>query len=396
MTKNKIKILFCIHDFRGRGAEKVLATLLTKMDREKYQVGVFVFHDIFDMDIPKDVEMLSAHLKPYPPSAGLGEKITGNIRKVIALNRTLKRFSPDVALSVSGTNITLVIAAYLLERKPKIILSEHTMPSLFSKECRSWLIRLLTDKLLSWTYPRADLLIVPSKGVSDDLVLNYGIPPGRIAVIPNPLDIEQINQAASADPEFAFPDDGYYRIGFVGGLSREKNVACLLRAFALVREKREHVRLFLVGEGGEREKLESIAGQMGIADKVHFLGYRENPYAVLKRFDVLVVPSFYETFSYVMLEAMVCSVPVISTKWQGSEDLYKDRENCLLVPLDDPAAMALAIENLMTQDGLRLTLVAHGLELAHQCEAGKIVARYDGVIRGVLAGDGACHVTDAP
>jgi glycosyltransferase involved in cell wall biosynthesis len=383
---NKIRLLCCIHDFRGRGAEKVLATLLDKMDREKYHLGVFVFHDTFALDLPKDVEMLSAHIPAYPPTAPAVTKIMGNARKVLALRGALGRYAPDVVLSVSGTNITLIAAACLFRRRMKIILSEHTMPSIFTNENRQRIIRLLTNKSISLMYPRADEIVVPSKGVSDDLFLNYGIPPEKITVIANPLDIEQIRHAADADLDFTFPEDGYYKIGFVGGLSREKNVGYLLKAFALLRERGKPVRLFLVGDGHERNDLERLAGRLSIADAVHFLGYQKNPYAFLKKFDMLVIPSFYETFSYVMFEAMACSVPVISTRWRGSEDLYKDRENCLLVPLDDPEAMAAAISELMAGEDLKRTLVAGGLELAQTCAVHKIIGRYDAMISRVVSG----------
>jgi glycosyltransferase involved in cell wall biosynthesis len=383
VNMDKIRLLCCIHDFRGRGAEKVLSTLLNRFDRGKYDLGVFVFHDTFAVDLPNDVEVLSAHIVPDPPSAGFVTKIKGNIRKVIAMGKVIRRYSPDVALSVSGTNITLVIAACLFKRTLKVILSEHTMPSLFSRESRYRLGRFLTDRLISLTYPRADKIVVPSKGVLDDLVEHYRIASNKITVIPNPLDLDLIRRADDAGSGFAFPDDGRFRIGFVGGLSREKNVACLLKAFAKLREEGKPVRLFLVGDGDEKNDLKHLAERLSIAGELSFLGYQKNPYAVLKKFDVLVVPSFFETFSYVMLEAMACGVPVISTKWRGSEDLYTDGGNCLLVPIDAPAEMALAIEKVMTREDLRRDLIRHGRELADNFDAGKIAGKYDRMVEGV-------------
>ena len=381
----KIRLLCCIHDFRGRGAERVLSTLLNKIDREKFDLGVFVFHDTFAMEIPKDVEIFSAHIPTDSPSAGFVTKIKGNIRKIIALGKVLRRYSSDVALSVSGTNITLVIAACLFQRTLKIILSEHTMPSLFTRESRHRLGRFLTNQLIALTYPRAEEIVVPSQGVFDDLVTHYGITPHTITVIPNPLDLDLIRRAADAGTEFVFPDDGHFRIGFVGGLSREKNVECLLKAFAMLREEGKRVRLFLVGDGDEKNNLKRLADQLSIAGAVHFLDYQKNPYAVLKKFDILAVPSFFETFSYVMLEAMACGVPVISTKWRGSEDLYKDGENCLLVSIDAPGEMALAIARVMAHEDLRSTLIRHGRELANKFDVSKIAGEYGRMVEGVAA-----------
>ena len=140
-----------------------------------------------------------------------------------------------------------------------------------------------------------------------------------------------------------------------------------------------------MGDGDAKNDLKLLADQLSIADAVHFLGYQKNPYAVLKRFDILVVPSFFETFSYVMLEAMACGVPVISTRWRGSEDLYKDGENCLLVPIDAPREMGLAIAKVMAHEDLRGTLIRHGLELDNKFDAEKIAGEYGRMVEGVAA-----------
>jgi N-acetylgalactosamine-N,N'-diacetylbacillosaminyl-diphospho-undecaprenol 4-alpha-N-acetylgalactosaminyltransferase len=384
MEMGKMKLLFCIQDLRGRGAEKVLATLLNKFNRDNYHLGVFVYHDTFTVKIPPDVDLLSAHLLSYPASAGLFTILRMNIKKIIAQGKVLRIYEPDIVLSVSGTNITLVIAKYLFKRTSKIILSEHTMPSAFTRESR-WIIKFFTRTFISLMYPRADVIVVPSKAVADDLFLHYRVSQEKIRVIPNPLDIEQVQDAANAQPAFHFPDDGSFRVGFVGGLSREKNVGCLLKAFAMVKRKGTPVRLFLVGDGDERETLINLTKELFIGDAVHFLGYQENPYALMKKFDALVVPSFYETFSYVVLEAMACKVPVISTKWQGSEDIYKNMENSLLVPMNDENQLADAIEKVLLQEDLRKKLVSHGYELITKYDSIKVTRQYEELINGVIS-----------
>lgn len=376
----KIRLLCCIHDLRGRGAERVLSTLLGKLDRNKYQIGLFVYHDIVKMGIPDDIDILSAHIPSYLPSAGLFTKLAMFLRKVFAITKTLNSYKPDFVLSVAGTNEALIVARYLSRSKPKVILSEHTMPSAVIKETNNRIARFLLKIAISVTYPKAEMIVVPSKSNGDDLNLNYSILSEKIRIIQNPLDIEKIIRASKEASDVIFPDDGSFRIGFVGSLTREKNIQCLLRAVVILREKKKPVRLFIVGEGEEKRGLEKLARELNIDDWVCFLGYRENPYMVMANFDVLVLPSYFEVFPYVLLEAFVCGVPVISSKWPGCEDNFRDMENCLLFPINDHQSLALAVEKLMVDNRLRKTLVDNGMKLALKCETSRIVAEYDDVI----------------
>jgi glycosyltransferase involved in cell wall biosynthesis len=384
MTMKKIKLLFLIHDLRGRGAERFLATLLTRFDRTKYQLGLFVYHDTFAMSIPADVEIISAHLKPAPPSFGLFGKVARFFIKVFALTRAVNAYKPDVVLSVAGTNVALMLARHFYQGRPKIVLSEHTLPFIDNLHVNNRLERYFLNKAISTTVPRAEMVIVPSQGVSDHLSSNYGIPSEKITVIPNPVDIEQIKKAADAGPAFPFPRDNSFRIGFVGGFTREKNVGCLLRAFAILRRAEKPVRLFLIGDGGERAPLEDLAKELSVADAVHFLGYQNNPYSFLKEFDALVVPSYYETFSYVILEAIACGVPVVSSKWPSCEYMYRDSENCLLFPVDGHDQLAQAVLRLMTDKGLGARLVRNGQDLLKRCNVDTVAGQYDEAITRVL------------
>jgi glycosyltransferase involved in cell wall biosynthesis len=378
---NRIHVLFCIHDLRGRGAEKVLATLLEKFDRNRYRIGVFVFHDNYTVKIPDDVDIVSAHLKPYPQSASVLFKLKMNLHKVGALGKAIRTHGPAVAISISGTNIPIVVAKRLFRLKTKVILSEHTMLSAFTKDSGGRLAQFLTRKLISISYPIADFVVIPSVAVSNDLQTNYGLPREKLIFIPNPLDIDFVRNSANEKSDFVFPEENHFKVGFLGGLSKEKNIPCLLKAFSSLRSKRLHARLYIVGEGIEEENLRILSENLGIKEHVHFLGYRNNPYPILKSLNALVVSSFYETFSYVMLEAMVCGVPVVSSRWPGCEDIYTDNENCLLFPVNDHERLAEAVEKLMTREHLANNLRENGLKFIRQYDASDVAEQYDLLIR---------------
>jgi glycosyltransferase involved in cell wall biosynthesis len=384
LPHGKIRLLCCIHDFRGRGAEKALLLLLRHLSREKYRIGVFVVHDTFTQEIPEDVELFSAHVPVYDPSAGLWTIAKANIRKLFSLRAALKRFRPDVVLSVAGTNILLVVARHLFYRNTRIILSEHTMPSSHIEDSRNRPVVFLTHKLLALTYPRADLIVTPAHAVSEELQSLYGVPDGKLRVLDNPLDFEHIRNAAREMPKVDIPRDSSFNIGFVGTFSREKNVSCLLKAFAKVRNNGISSRLYLVGDGPERTNLEAMAGELHLCDSVFFLGFQENPYAILSRFDVLVLPSLYEVFPYVLIEAIACGVPVISTRWKGCESFYRDMQNSILVPVDDHTGLAIAITKLIEEPQLGKRLVEQGKELIEKCNVNVVTEHYDAAIASVL------------
>lgn len=378
---NRTDVLFCIHDLRGRGAEKVLSTLLNTFDRNRYNVRVFVFHDDYTVKIPDDIDVVSAHLSPYPQSSSVPVKLKMNFRKVVALGKAIRNHGPAVAISISGTNIPLVVAKRLFRLKTKVILSEHTMPSAFARDSGSRLAQAISKALVSIAYPAADFVVTPSMAVSNDLRTNYDLPKEKLILIPNPLDIDFIRNSANAEPDFVFPEETRFRVGFLGGLSREKNVPCLLKALSLLRKKGRPARLYIIGQGIEEENLKILSETLGLKDHVSFLGYRDNPYPILKGMDALVVPSFYETFSYVMLESMVCGVPVVSSRWPGCEDMYTDHENCLLFPVDDHERLADTIEELMTRERLADTLAENGLDFIRRFDARGVAEQYDLLIR---------------
>ena len=383
--KRRIRLLCCIHDLRGRGAEKVLSILMEKFDRDKFQIGLFLYHNNFTVKVPNDITIFSANMKTNNNNVGgLFTKTIGSFFKVLAVGKVLRYFMPDVVLSVAGTNLCVIIAKYIFYRRVRIILSEHVIESIYISDSMKGIIKHVLKRLISLLYPRSELIIVPAKGILEDLSINYGISDKKIVVIPNPLDIQMIQMLSKMKPPFSFPKNNSYVIGFVGGLTKEKNVPCLLKAFTSLKNKGVSMRLVIVGDGPEKEELQHLTEELKVDSYVHFVGFQENPYMFMTHFDVLVLPSFYETFSYASIEAMACGVPVITSRWYGSEYIYKDMENCILVPIDDSVVLADAIIRVLTDKDLKDKLLKDGLELANKYDVSKIVPQYEKAIINVL------------
>lgn len=164
-------------------------------------------------------------------------------------------------------------------------------------------------------------------------IASAGVPRARIDVIHPGI----AQEAAPARR------DGRPVVGAVSRLSREKNVALLLRAFALVAKEVPEASLRIFGDGPERAELERQAEALGIGPKTSFFGQVEGAGRRCGEFDVLAVPSSRESFGLAALEAMSCGIPVVATGVGGLPELIVDGETGVLVPPEDEKAMADAL-----------------------------------------------------
>ena len=145
-------------------------------------------------------------------------------------------------------------------------------------------------------------------------------------------------------------------IGALGRLHHNKAFDTLIRAFATLPSG----MLWLAGEGPERAMLGKLADELGVGDRVAFLGWQEDPQAVIRGLDILVCPSRHEPFGNVIAEGMACGKPVISTRTNGGLELIEDGVNGLLVPIDEDRAMADALGQLTPNMALATDLGENG------------------------------------
>jgi glycosyltransferase involved in cell wall biosynthesis len=200
--------------------------------------------------------------------------------------------------------------------------------------------------LIKRLYPKATQISAISYGVKESL-LSFGICDSKIKVIYNPQPIKKIRKLATEAPAVELCPDRKSIIT-VGRLVDEKDHVTLIRAFEKVR-KRIKSRLYIIGDGPNREKLESLAESLDVADDVIFLGWQSNPFAILKQAELFILSSHFEGFGNVIVEAMVCGLPIVSTDCpSGPSEILKDGKAGLLVPVKDSDSLANAITKLLT------------------------------------------------
>lgn len=195
-----------------------------------------------------------------------------------------------------------------------------------------------------------DRILTVSESIRKTL-LNNGVRSRLVETVYEGIDPEWIDAQQQPNPPF---DTDQLVIGTVAHLSREKGHADILKALSLIRAKCPKTSCVFVGEGLMRGKLEASASMLGIKDIVHFTGFRKDSEALMKHFDIFILPSLSEGLSSAIMSAMACGLPVISTKVGGIPELVVNEETGLLVEPSSPFQLAEALNRLLNSSEERM------------------------------------------
>lgn len=181
--------------------------------------------------------------------------------------------------------------------------------------------------------------IVANSNAAGRQLIAEGVSPDRIRIIPNGVSLDRF--AARADAR------GVTTVLTVANLRAEKAHEVLIAAAAQLAPRFPHLRFQIAGDGPRMAELQELAATLGVVDRVSFLGHREDVPALLGGADIFVLPSRSEAFPNGAIEAMAAGLPVIASATGGLLDLIDSGRTGLLVPPDDPAALADAIAGLV-------------------------------------------------
>lgn len=195
--------------------------------------------------------------------------------------------------------------------------------------------------LIRLSYRWADAIVGSSEGVAERLRKLPGIDPKRVKMIYNPVNSVLIEQLKTKRAPHPWLDDNSIPVILgVGRLEKQKDFPTLIKAFDLVRRRRA-ARLIILGEEVERANLERLVTDLGLSDLVDMPGYVANPYAYMARASVFALSSVHEGFALVVVEAMACGTPVVSTDCpSGPREILDSGRWGELVPVGDAAALA--------------------------------------------------------
>jgi len=266
------------------------------------------------------------------------------LASVPELTDYLRRERPAVLVGGgSYANLAALLARRLAGTATRIVFSEQNP---LSWACRNPGRRKLILPLLARRYyPDADEIITCSRGIADDLADFARLPRERISPIHNPVLTGEVVAAAAEPLDHPWFAPGAPPVVLSAArLAVQKDLGTMLRAFARVRARRA-VRLVILGEGGERARLEDLARRLGVAEDVAMPGHVANPLAYMARAAVFALSSIYEGFGNVLVEALACGRPIVSTDCPGGpREVLDDGRYGRLVAVGDDAAFAAALE----------------------------------------------------
>ena len=286
----------------------------------------------------------------------VGLNTHGPLATLPALMNYLRRRRPNLLLSTLTTcNVVALLASVQLRRSLPVIVRQasHFSMDYASRPIRGRVVLAVELALLRF----ADAVVTNSCGAADDLKRIAPRISPRVRVIHNPVVWPDLPARATKPVDHPWFHDRRVPVVLAAGrLSPVKDHATLLKAFALVAGERV-VRMIIIGEGVERDRLLTLARELGIADKVDLPGFQRNPFAWMARARVFVMSSLFEGAPNVLVQAMACGTAVVSTDCPGgTREILGDGAWGALTPVGDHAALAAAIsealDNPMAADEL--------------------------------------------
>ncbi len=308
----------------------------------------------------------------------LGRFLFGRRPPLRALRRYIARQQPVAILGMlNHPCLSLLLAAQTGVGKTHVLVAIHNNLSKSVVEAKSKRMQEL-PLLMRHLYPRADRVIAVSDGVRQDAQSCTGVDARQIKTIFNPIFRPGLAELAAERPAHAWfdPDDPCPVVLGVGKLKPQKDFETLLAAFAKVLRQRR-ARLIILGEGDGRSQLQATAAALGIADSVDLPGHVSNPYAFLASSSVFVLSSAWEGLPTVVIEALACGCPVVSTDCpSGPREILDGGRFGKLVPVGDAEGIARAIVETLDDPPPRAPLI----ERAGMFNLEDSVAAYEAVM----------------
>ena len=297
-ASGKICVAFVLPSFAGGGAERVILTLIRHLDRTRFTPTLVVLSGNGPLrdSVPDDLAVIDLE-RPRLRHAWF------------RLGRALREARPDIVIpTISHINLATLMQRRKLASGTRIIARESNTPSASLGATR-------LPRLYRWLYRRycrrADAILCPSRRVSREFATAFDIEPGRLVVLPHPVDMERLRELA-ASPE-RVPGEGQRFIA-AGRLTRQKGFDRLIDAMARL-PKATHLTIF--GEGEDRTALEARVVRREVGDRVSFAGFTSNPWAHFAGADAFLLPSRWEGMPNAALESLAVGTPVIARSEAG-------------------------------------------------------------------------------
>lgn len=285
--------------------------------------------------------------------------ISGNSYNLIGIAKKVSQYIRDndfqyLHAHLFKADIVAVLVKKLFNRKIKLLSTKHGYQEKYLKNYYRYKGKIMYDAyyfISKWVNAGIDRQVTISKAMSD-MYFDLKLTKKRIPFIHHGVDIPDAlheEKKRIAEPQLVI----------VGRIEHMKGHEYLIKAMPGVVKKYPSVQLLVLGNGSERNNLEQLAKALGVAGNIQFLGFQQNPYAFVSGSDIVVLPSLFEPFGLVYIEAFALKTPVVAFDVQATNEIIQHNETGLLAPVFDSAALAENIISLLDKPEERKRLAAN-------------------------------------
>ncbi len=331
-TVNKIRVVYLTTDSRIGGAEKNIISLVTHLDRDRYESRVVVL-------LPGG-ELIEELRGCGIEAECLGMRSKFDFLAVFKLYRLLKGKRVDILHTYLFHANILGRVVGRLAKVPVIISSIRVMEK---RRHHLWL-----DRLTGWMVNGETCVC---EAVKKFTIEKARIKPDKLITIPNGIRVGEYNFEVNLEGRKALHIESNYPVlGTVGRLHEQKGHAYLLQAMPAILRKYPEAVLLIVGDGPLKSKLEKLCFKLQINKAVKFLGFRKDIKELMALMEVFVLSSLWEGMPNVLLEAMALGKPIVATRVGAAEELIEDGVTGLPVPPGDEETLAEAVIKVLSRE----------------------------------------------
>lgn len=347
---------------RGGGSERQVALLANHLPRDRFDVHLYLTHRVGELlaELPADVTLHSPANAPAKGVGNLLDRFPGAIlrRHALAFAEIVRRERIDVVYDRAFHNTLIAGHPSIQDRNIRRVSTIVSPPSDALPMVEKRFVHLKRRRLAT-AYRRSAHVVAVSQAAADSAAEYYGLPPNRIIVIRNPIDIDSVRSVAGwASPRQIENEADPLRLVCVGRMTPEKGQFDLIDAISQLPgwwpPTLPRLALRMIGDGPDRPQLErhwaAVVERAGGADghTIEFCGTISPALAEIAGADALVLPSHFEGLPNVVLEAFALHVPVVATVNGGTAELQTDPQHptCFWAAAGDPASIAAALRSL--------------------------------------------------
>lgn len=344
----KKKIIFLIHTLGGGGAERVLVNLVNNMDQNKYDITVMTVIDtgIYRTYLNSNINYKSMFKFPKISRSGNNKDMSGSLlnrssnkkKALIRAYTTFWKFAPLKLLhDIYIGNKYDIEVAFLEGICAKIIANSSNKSSkkiawihvdLFNQHKSKNVFRNKEEE--KNTYKKFDQIVCVSEKVKESFnrLFNLNVR-NKVIVKHNVIDSDEIIEKSKMKTNISSDE---FTICSIGRLNRQKNYLRLAKCAYLLRKRKLHFNVWIIGEGTGRKKIQKYIDEHHMKDYFHLLGFRENPYSILEKSDLFVCSSIAEGYSTSVVEALILKKPVVTTDCAGMKEIFGNSHCGIIVP----------------------------------------------------------------